>query len=175
MIDNFDFVQKDYTNVPTSYYGFGTSLKFKGFDLAVLFQGTQGRTIQIESLVNDGTTNTGYINQFSVDRWTPETAATAKYPRLALADRGNNTQVSDFWVRSGDYLRLKHTELGYSLNSAFTKKMKVQSIRFYVSGFNLLTFDKLGDLPLDPEIPEAGYINSYPYLRSYSLGLNVKF
>lgn len=175
IIDNFDFVQKDYSNVPTSYYGFGTSLKFKGFDLAVLFQGTQGRTIQIESLVNNGTTNTGYINQFSVDRWTPETAATAKYPRLALADRGNNTQVSDFWVRSGDYLRLKHTELGYSLNSAFTKKMKVQNIRFYVSGFNLLTFDKLGDLPIDPEIPEAGYIESYPYLRSYSLGLNVKF
>ncbi len=175
VIDNFDFVQKDYTNVPTSYYGFGTSVKYKGFDLAVLFQGTQGRTIQIASLVNDGTTNTGYINQFSVDRWTPETAATAKYPRLVLADRGNNTQVSDYWVRSGDYLRLKHTELGYSLNNNFVKKMKVQSIRFYVSGFNLFTFDKLGDLPIDPEIPESGYINSYPYLRSYSLGLNVKF
>ncbi|MES2651963.1 MAG: TonB-dependent receptor [Bacteroidota bacterium] len=175
VIDNFDFVQKDYTNVPTSYYGFGTSVKYKGFDLAVLFQGTQGRTIQIASLVNDGTTNTGYINQFSVDRWTPETAATAKYPRLALADRGNNTQVSDYWIRSGDYLRLKHTELGYSLNNNFVKKMKVQSIRFYVSGFNLFTFDKLDDLPIDPEIPESGYINSYPYLRSYSLGLNVKF
>ncbi|MGF1924200.1 MAG: SusC/RagA family TonB-linked outer membrane protein [Bacteroidia bacterium] len=175
MIDNFDFVQKDYTNIPTSYYGFGTSLKFKGFDLAVLFQGTQGRTIQIESLVNGGSTNTGYINQFSVDRWTPETAATAKYPRLALADRGNNTQVSDYWIRSGDYLRLKHTELGYSLNTSLVKKMKLQSIRFYVSGFNLITFDKLGDLPIDPEIPEAGYINSYPYLSSYSVGLNVKF
>jgi len=175
VIDNFDFVQKDFTNVPTSYYGFGTSIKFKGFDLAVLFQGTQGRTIQIASLVNDGTTNTGFVNQFSIDRWTPETAATAKYPRLALADRGNNTQVSDYWVRSGDYLRLKHTELGYSLNAGFVKRMKVQSIRFYVSGFNLFTFDKLDGLPIDPEIPESGYINSYPYLRSYSLGLNVKF
>jgi len=175
VIDNFDFVQKDYTNVPTSYYGFGASMNYKGFDLALLFQGTQGRTIQIESLVNNGSTNTGYINQFSVDRWTPANAATAKYPRLALADRGNNTQVSDYWVRSGDYLRLKHVELGYTLNSDFVKKLKLQSIRFYVSGFNLLTFDKLDGLPIDPEIPEAGYINSYPYLRSYSLGLNVKF
>jgi len=175
VIDNFDFVQKDYTNVPTSYYGFGAALNYKGFDFTVLFQGTRGRTIQIESLVNSGTTNTGYINQFSVDRWTPETAATAKYPRLALADRGNNTQVSDYWVRSGNYLRLKHAELGYTLNADFVKKLKMQSIRFYVSGFNLLTFDQLGDLPIDPEIPESGYINSYPYLRSYSLGLNVKF
>jgi TonB-linked SusC/RagA family outer membrane protein len=175
VIDNFDFVQKDYSNVPTSYFGFGGSVSYKGFDFSVLFQGTQGRTIQISSLVNDGTSNTGYINQFSVDRWTPETATTSKYPRLALADRGNNTQVSDYWIRSGDYLRLKHTELGYTLNSAFVKKLKMQSIRFYVSGFNLLTFDKLGDLPIDPEIPESGYISSYPYLRSYSLGLNVKF
>jgi len=175
VIDNFDFVQKDYTNVPTSYYGFGAALNYKGFDFTVLFQGTRGRTIQIESLVNSGTTNTGYINQFSVDRWTPETAATAKYPRLALADRGNNTQVSDYWVRSGNYLRLKHAELGYTLKADFVKKLKMQSIRFYVSGFNLLTFDQLGDLPIDPEIPESGYINSYPYLRSYSLGLNVKF
>lgn len=175
IIDNFDFVQKDYSNVPTSYFGFGTSMNYKGFDLAVLFQGTKGRTIQIQSLVNDGTTNTGYINQFSVDRWTPATAATAKYPRLALADRGNNTQVSDFWIRSGDFLRLKHAELGYTLSPEFSKKLKLQSIRFYVSGFNLLTFDKLDGLPIDPEIPEAGYINSYPYLRSYSLGLNVKF
>lgn len=175
VIDNFDFVQKDYSNVPTSYYGFGAALNYKGFDFTVLFQGTRGRTIQIESLVNSGTTNTGYINQFSVDRWTPETASTAKYHRLALADRGNNTQVSDYWVRSGNYLRLKHAELGYTLNADFVKKLKMQSIRFYVSGFNLLTFDQLGDLPIDPEIPESGYINSYPYLRSYSLGLNVKF
>jgi TonB-linked SusC/RagA family outer membrane protein len=175
VIDNFDFVQKDYSNIPTSYYSFGTAINFKGFDLAVLFQGTQGRTIQIESLVNNGSTNTGYINQFSVDRWTPATAATAKYPRLALADRGNNTQVSDYWTKSGDYLRLKHAELGYTLNAGLVQKLKLQSIRLYVSGFNLLTFDKLKDLPIDPEIPEAGYINSYPSLRSYSLGLNVKF
>lgn len=175
VIDNFDFVQMDYSNVPTDYYGFGASVSYKGFDLSVLFQGTHGRSIQISSLVNQGSSNTGYINQFSVDRWTPETAATAKYPRLALADRGNNTQVSDYWIRSGDYLRLKHAEIGYTLNSSFVKKIKLQSIRFYVSGFNLLTFDKLGDLPIDPEIPESGYINSYPYLRSYALGLNVKF
>ncbi|RZK58453.1 MAG: TonB-dependent receptor [Pedobacter sp.] len=175
IIDNFDFVQKDFSNVPTSYYGFGAAVSYKGFDISVLFQGTQGRSIQISSLVNAGTANTGYINQFSVDRWTPETATTAKYPRLAIADRGNNTQVSDYWIRSADYLRLKHAEVGYTLNADFVKKIKLQTVRFYVSGFNLLTFDKLGDLPIDPEIPESGYINSYPYLRSFSLGLNVKF
>ncbi len=175
VIDNFDFVQKDYSNVPTAYFGFGGGAAYKGFDVSFLFQGSTGRAIQISTLINSGSTNTGYVNQFSADSWTPETAETALYPRMAISDRGNNTQVSDFWIRSADFIRLKQVELGYTLSKGFTDKLKVQSCRFYVTGFNLLNFNKLDGLPIDPEIPEAGYINSYPYLRSFSVGLNVKF
>jgi len=175
VIDNFDFVQQDYSNVPTSYFGMGAAVGYKGFDFSFLFQGSTGRSIQISTLVNAGTANTGYLNQFSVDRWTPATASTALYPRLTIADRGNNTQVSDFWIRSADFIRLKQAELGYTLAQSFTDKLKLQSCRFYVTGFNLFNFNKLGDLPIDPEIPEAGYLNSYPYIRSFSAGISVKF
>jgi len=175
VIDNFDFVQKDYSSVPTDYFGFGAGFGYKGFDLSFLFQGATGRSIQISSLVNAGSANTGYINQFSVDRWTPQTASTAKYPRLTVADRGNNTQVSDFWIRPADFLRLKQTEIGYTLPVTTTNKLKISSCRFYVSGFNLLNFNKLDGLPIDPEIPESGYINNYPYIRSFSAGVSVKF
>ena len=104
-------------------------------------------------------------------------------PRLLLSDRGNNTANSDFWVRSGDYIRLKNIEIGYSLPTSFTKKLKLGQVRFYASGLNLVTFDHLDGLPLDPELPESGYnsnINgtasaSYPYMKIYSLGLNLKF
>ena len=175
LIDNFDFVQKNYSNVPTAYFGFGGGAAYKGFDFSFLFQGSTGRAIQISSLINSGTNNTGYINQFSVDAWTPETAETALYPRMAISDRGNNTQVSDYWIRSADFIRLKHVELGYTLNKGFSDQLKIQSCRFYVTGFNLLDFNQLDGLPIDPEIPEAGYGNSYPYLRSFSVGLSVKF
>ncbi|QEK51721.1 SusC/RagA family TonB-linked outer membrane protein [Pedobacter aquae] len=174
VIDNLDFVTTDYTNIPTSYFGFGTSINYKNFDFSALFQGVGGRTIQINDLVNAGSNNTGYINQFSVDRWTPETSATAAYPRLTLANRGNNVQNSTFWLRSGDFIKLKHAEIGYTISPQVLKKLKLSSMRVYVSGFNLLTFDDL-DLPIDAEIPEAGYNSSYPYLRTYSLGLNLKF
>ena len=173
-INNLDFVVTDYNFVPTSFYGFGASASYKSFDLSFLFQGTEGRTISIKDLVNKGSNATGYVNQFSVDRWTPETAASAKYPRLAMSDRGNNTQNSDFWLRSGDYLRLKNAEIGYTLPSSLVNKVKLSSLRVFVSGLNLLTFDKLGDLPIDPELPEAGYV-TYPYMRTYSFGVNVKF
>jgi len=174
VIDNLDFVNTDYNFVPKSFYGFGASASYKSFDIAFLFQGTGGRTISIKDLINSGTNNTGYINQFSVNRWTPETAATAEYPRLLTADRSNNTQNSDFWLRSGDYLRLKNAEIGYSLPSSVISKFRMSSCRFFLSGLNLLTFDSLGDLPLDPELPEAGYV-TYPYMRTWSLGVNVKF
>lgn len=174
VVDNLDFVNTDYNFIPDSFYGFGASASYKSFDIAFLFQGTVGNTISIRDLINSGSNSTGFINQFSVNRWTPETAGSAEFPRLLTSDRSNNTQNSDFWLRSGNYLRLKNAEIGYTLPIASIRKLKMSSCRFFVSGLNLLTFDKLGDLPLDPELPEAGYV-TYPYMRTLSFGLNVKF
>lgn len=174
VINDLDRVRTDFNFVPKAYFGFGASLSFKNFDANFLFQGTSGRSITIQQLVNAGNTNNGFLNQFSVDRWTPSNTA-APYPRLLLTDRGNNTAASDFWIRSGDYIRLKNAEIGYSLPSSFTKKLKIKQLRLYASGLNLITFDKLGDLPIDPELPESGYNSSYPYMKIYSFGVNLKF
>jgi TonB-linked SusC/RagA family outer membrane protein len=174
LINDLDRVRTDFNFVPKAFFGFGASVSVKNFDLNFLFQGTSGRSITIQNLVNSGNANNGYLSQFSVDRWTPSNTS-APYPRLLLTDRGNNTANSDFWIRSGDYIRLKNVELGYSLSPAFIKRLKISQLRFYVGGLNLLTFDKLGDLPIDPELPESGYNASYPYMKIYSLGLNLKF
>jgi TonB-linked SusC/RagA family outer membrane protein len=174
VIDNLDFVTTDYNFVPKSFFGFGTRVATHNFDLSLFFQGVQGRTISINNIINSGSANNGYLNQFSVDRWTPATTS-ADYPRLIISDRGNNTQNSDFWLRSGDYIRLKNAEFGYTIPARITQKLKLSQLRFYVSGLNLLTFDKLGSLNVDPELPEAGYNSSYPYMKIYSFGLNMKF
>jgi TonB-linked SusC/RagA family outer membrane protein len=175
VIDNLDFVRTDDNFVPRAYYGFGGSVKYSSFDVAFTFQGTVGRTISINNIINNGTVSNGYLTQFSVDRWTPATASTALYPRLTVADRANNTQNSDFWLRNGDYLRLKHAEIGYTLPTRWVSKAKLSSFRIYLSGFNLLTFDKLKGLDIDPEMPQSGYVFAYPNLRTYSVGVNVKF
>jgi len=125
-------------------------------------------------LINAGDNNNGYINQFSVDRWTQATSGSAKYPRLITTDRGNNIQSSTFWLRSGDYLRLKSVEIGYSLSKTILSKMKISDCRLYIIGFNLLALKKF-KAALDPEIPGAGFRSDYPYVRTISLGLNVKF
>lgn len=176
VIDNLDFVDLDNNFVPKSYFGFGTKIAVSNFDLSLFFQGTLGRTITIQNVINSGSNANGYLNQFSVDRWTPATP-NADYPRLVFADRGNNTQLSDFWFRSGDYIRLKNAELGYTIPSNIVKKLRLSQLRFYISALNLFTFDKLGNLPIDPELPESGYNSAYPYPYSkiYAFGLNLKF
>ncbi|TKC06808.1 TonB-dependent receptor [Pedobacter polaris] len=174
IINGLDIVKTDYNFVPNSVFGFGATVAVKGFDLNFLLQGTVGSSVTINQLVNAGNTNNGFLNQFSVDRWTP-TNTSAPYPRLLIAERGNNTVNSDFWIRSSDYVRLKNLELGYSLNDRFVKRLKLSQLRFYVSGLNLLTFSKLNDLNIDPELPESGFNSSYPYMKIYSFGVNLKF
>lgn len=174
VIDNLDFVMTNYSDVPKSYFGFGTAIMYNNFDLTAQFQGIQGRTIQINDLVNAGSSSTGYINQFSADAWTAE-KTTGIYPRQTISNRGNNTANSTFWLRSGDYLRLKTAELGYTVPISAIKKFKLTSCRFYISGFNLLTFSKINDLPIDPEIPGSGYGSSYPYLKTYAAGISINF
>ncbi|MFZ4726023.1 MAG: hypothetical protein ACOYMD_11325, partial [Paludibacter sp.] len=91
-----------------------------------------------------------------------------------ISDRGNNTANSDFWLRSGDYLRLKSIELGYTIPSVLTDKFHIRSLRFYLNGFNLFNFNKTG-IDIDPELNFAGFNSVYPYTRTISAGLNLKF
>jgi TonB-linked SusC/RagA family outer membrane protein len=171
IIDNFDRIRVNKRDLPNIYYGFGTAVNFKIFDFSTYWQGVKGKTIDIQGLVNSGPFS---FNEETLKRWTPATAETAKYPRVGLTDRGNNTAGSDFWRRSGDYLRLKYIEAGVSLPQKVLSRFHMKKMRFYIGGSNLLTFTKL-DIDVDPEIPSAGSGDAYPYLKTYSFGLRATF
>lgn len=175
IIDQYDRQVLDETALPKGYYGFGASLKFRGIDLTAMFSGVWGRTVDLNSLVNAGSDDNGYLNEFSVDRWTPAAASSALWPRLALADRGNNTVPSTYWLRSGDYLQLRNVELGYSFSQNAAQNWGMSSFRIYVSGYNLLTFSKLNALNINPVIPTSGRLANYPYVATLSLGVTAKF
>lgn len=171
IIDNLDRVRIDESDQPSSYFGFGTKVTYKFMDLAIHMNGALGRKIDVQGIVNSGPSG---FNQESLQRWTPQTSASAKYPRLGIADRANNTSASDFWLVSGDYLRLKNIELGINFPSTFLNKYHISNARFYVGGFNLFAFDKIS-LDIDPEIPFAGRGSSYPYIKTVYLGLRTSF
>jgi hypothetical protein len=75
-------------------------------------------------------------------------------------------------VRDASYLRLKNVEIGYSFSSTALKKVNIASTRIYISGQNLLTWDKLK--VVDPE-QEASNNFRYPQLQIFNAGLNVQF
>ena len=74
-------------------------------------------------------------------------------------------------MRDATFLRLKQAEMGYTLPHRLTSKLRMSSLRFYVSGTNLLTFSKfkLWDVEM------AGEGLGYPIQRVFNVGLNLSF
>src|SRR5690606_7682109 len=106
------------------------------------------------------------------NRWTPENPD-VEHPRTF---NGNEeywmSQANTYFLRSTDYIRLKTAQLGYTLPSRSSGALGASNLRLYVSGFNLLTWDKL-DL-LDPEATtQSGAY--YPQKRVFNVGLSVAF
>jgi TonB-linked SusC/RagA family outer membrane protein len=152
---------------PLLYYGVNAGISFKGFDASILLQGVANRSYLLDDYSFGSGSQQAYT--YIVGRWTPETAATATYPRLTPGININNDVTSTLWMKSGNYFRIKNAEIGYTLPYRFTNHMKISSVRFFVNGLNLYThaaFDRV-----DPEV----YGQVYPIQRVVNVGVNVKY
>ncbi|MGV3766376.1 MAG: SusC/RagA family TonB-linked outer membrane protein [Chitinophagaceae bacterium] len=186
--DDFTYIGR--SNLPELMFGVSIDLSYKGFDFSALLQGATLCDVNLAgtyegssgtSGVDDNTPFTktfyGYGNSpyFLVENsWTPENPG-AEFPRLTAYKATlspHNAHINSGWVRDGSYLRLKQIQLGYSLPAAWLKEARIQQVRFYVSGFNVFTWDKLKYL--DPEMPNVNN-GFYPQQRMFSGGINVTF
>ena len=159
------------TDKPLIHYGATIGFNYGGLDFSMLLQGVANRDLLITGNSEWEFQNNGVGQAFEhhLNRWTPATAATATYPRLTVGTNFNNHQVSSYWMRNGNYLRLKNIELGYTIASKLTQKLKVTSIRIFANGTNVFTsssFDRV-----DPEV----FGGLYPIQRVINGGLSVKF
>ena len=75
----------------------------------------------------------------------------------------------------GDYLRLKSLELGYTFNSELTKKLRIKSLKLYVSGYNLVTFSSLDFLDPEADTNVTTFGLYYPPTGTYNAGIVLKF
>lgn len=158
-------------NKPFIHYGFNLGANYKNFDFSVLFQGTENRNGLVTGVGEWAFENNGTGNAFEqhLNRWTPATAATATHPRLSVGTNINNNVNSTFWIQNLDFLRLRNVELAYNLQTAFLSRIKVNKVRFFLNGVNLLTFSKVKRF-----YPE-GLSRSYPLQRVVNGGITVKF
>ena len=161
-------------NFPRYEYSLNANLAWKGIDVGLFFQGVGKRDNYISGTGAWAFFVADFIPTafaYHKDSWRPDNP-NASYPRLT--DGITNNQInSSYWVRDGSYLRLKNVTLGYTLPKGISEKLSLKSLRIYVSGQNLLT--KSNYFPgFDPE----GNNNNgefYPVMKTYTVGLNVKF
>lgn len=153
---------------------FNNTIRWKGFDAEIYFQGIYGNTIFNVTKV-DMTSMSTVCNQYASvkDRWTGEGTSNTM-PRAVYGDPNNNTRPSDRYLEDGSYLRLKNLTLGYTLPASATKKIKISSLRFFVSGSNLFTLTSYSGF--DPEVGESSIDwGTYPITRTISVGVDLKF
>lgn len=178
LINEEDMGPIGYSNWPEITYNFSFGASWKGFDLSVLFQGTENVSVYYTNkaafpFVQDW----GPAQSWHLGRWTPERYANGEeitFPRLELnAGAGHNYKQSDFWVQDGSYLRLKNVELGYTFSPAMLRRAGIDSFRMYVSGNNLLTWTDI-TYRVDPDAREV-WGRTYPSMRVFNAGVNFKF
>lgn len=173
VVDAFDEVPIGHPTIPEWIFGLSAGVNFKGLDLSILFQGSRNSTIYLQQEAAWEFFNAGKVLEAHLGRWTPGTASTATYPVLHTTENTNNhTQSSDFWQKSGNYIRLKNAEIGYTLPKSWVSKIKIQSARFYFNGLNLVTWDKIKTF--DPEVP-SGRGWAYPQQKIFNAGINIVF
>ncbi len=181
-IDQNDMVPIGYPTDPEIIYGFGASTGYKGIDFSFFFQGSARSSFFIDTYntspfinVNGGGDigNNALLNVWADDHWSEDDRNIyAAWPRLSDQVIQNNQQRSTWFLKNGAFLRLKSVELGYTVpQNQFISKVGISSMRFYLSGTNLLTLSgfKLWDVEM------GGNGLGYPIQQVFNLGVNVNF
>ncbi|WP_444104830.1 SusC/RagA family TonB-linked outer membrane protein [Bacteroides sp.] len=181
VIDDEDRTAMGNPRSPELMFGIPFGFQYKNFDFSVLLQGATKSSILLNgAAVFDfpqfEQDKIGRVKKMHLDRWTPETAATAKYPALHYGTHDNNKNGnSSLFLYDASYLRLKNVEIGYNVSPNLLRKIHVQQARIYVQGLNLLTFDKLGDVDIDPETKSGDGASWYPIQKVFNFGIDITF
>ncbi|MET2984301.1 SusC/RagA family TonB-linked outer membrane protein [Aureibaculum conchae] len=158
-------------------YGVFGNFDYKNFDFSFLLNGVGKRDLYLNNRVRFP-----YPDEFSVvyqsqlDYWTPENRD-AFFPRnypLGGVNYGVSRSTQTKYMLNGAYLRMKNITLGYTIPQKILDKIKVDKLRIYVAGENLFGINDYPD-GINTELRVVGSGGIYPYLRSYSVGLNLTF
>ncbi|SMC89712.1 TonB-linked outer membrane protein, SusC/RagA family [Pedobacter nyackensis] len=184
-ITSLDQVPIGNPTTPEITYGGGITAGYKNFDFSVFLQGLGRESFFIDTWKTapfvdydpDGL-NFGRIGEnallkaYAENHWSEENRNIyALWPRLSVVPIANNNQTSTWFMRSGNFLRVKSLEVGYTLPKKLTERLKMKTFRLYFSGTNLLTFSKFK--LWDPELGSSGL--GYPLQKVFNLGLNINF
>ena len=159
---------------PDFTYGISGSINYKAFDFSIDFQGVYGNEIW-RSWGNGSTYSVFNYRQARLDRWT---AAGVSNWEPRVGNDAINNLPSTYMIEDGSYFRLRNIQLGYSVPIKTINKLAISSLRFFVSGQNLLTWKfnsgftpEAGGSAIAFGIDDGGY----PVPAITTVGFNVTF
>jgi len=170
-------------STPRYLFGITLDCAWRGIDFSAFLQGVAKRDYWLSGPYFFGASggmwqSAGFKNHW--DFWRPEGdelgANTNAYYARASFDGTKNQYTQTRYLQDASYIRLKNIQLGYTLPQIITKKAGISSVRFYVSGDNLLTFSNITGI-FDPETlgGDWGDGKLYPLCKTISFGLNLTF
>lgn len=178
--DEGDRMYMGYPRTPEIQFGIPVGIQYKGFDLSILFQGATNSSVLLNGAAvwdfpSYQQDQLGKVKPMHLNRWTEETKDTATYPRLTIGTNNNNKNgQSSLFLYDASYLRLKNIEIGYSLPRNAIRFAGLQNVRVYMQGMNLLTFDNLNEVDIDPET-RSGDGSWYPVQRIFNFGVDITY
>lgn len=186
VINNFDrtIIGNAY---PKFVYGITNTFSYKNFDLSVFAYGSYGnKLLNMNRMLLEWNRSTEALN-----RWTPQHTNT-NLPRNGFFYSSYGGYINSHFVEDASFFRLRNMTLGYTIP---VSKNILRSLRVYASAENLFTITQYTGW--NPEVNTKAYendplvkhggsaqtanagagldFNSYPTMRTYTIGVNVSF
>jgi TonB-dependent starch-binding outer membrane protein SusC len=168
MIDDKDRVLKG-NPIPVITYGGNINLTYGGFDLNLIVDGVGKWDKYLQGdLYGTNRITIGYLwPQAYMNMWTTENPSTT-LPKMYTNNPKNN-MVSDFFLHSAAYTRIRNLQLGYTLPGPIASKLRLNKLRVFGNLENYFTFTNWPGQ--DPETDDI----TYPLSKTVSFGLNIGF
>jgi TonB-linked SusC/RagA family outer membrane protein len=164
---------------PRYTYGIDLGLQWKNFDMSIFGQGVGKRDLWLSGNLFFGVVGnvwqTGILREH-LDFWKPDNTD-AYYPKPYMtSEHDKNIQVQTHFLQNASYFRIKNFQFGYTLPGTLSNKIRMENVRVFFTGENLVTFTKIATM-FDPEATGGGNGNGklYPLAKTVSFGVNVKF
>jgi len=177
IISGLDIVPLGLPISPEIVYGFQVAGGYKKFNIGIFFQGSTRSSMwinpgNITPFHLNGPFQNGLLKSIADSYWSEDNRnMNAFWPRLSSSINPNNSQISNWWMRNGSFLRVKSVEISYDISGKSVEKLGLGSIRLYANGTNL--FVNSSFKMWDPE--QGGNGLGYPLQKVYNFGLNVNF
>ncbi|MEZ0486445.1 SusC/RagA family TonB-linked outer membrane protein [Fibrella aquatica] len=163
--------------------GVTNTFSYKGFSLSVFFNAVIGNNINFYGVGRFSSANGRFEDNQTVDQlaaWTPQNTIT-DVPEARLFFN-NGAQPSTRFILDGSFVRLRNATLAYNLPKSVLSRVKLNSVRVFVTGVNLLTFTNYAGW--DPEVNADDIVGNIaqgydfytaPQARTITGGINIGF